>query len=196
MLPILSPRDDLVINPGEGRSYPMSAKISDLGRRREFDDLVRELRPDLYRYAFWLSRSSQVADDVVQEALLRAWKAFGGLRDAAAAKQWLVSIVRREHARLYERKRLETVDLAAFEEELPAPGTDPDLEKLRRAIFELEDSYREPLALQVLMGHTTREIAELMDIKEGAVLTRLHRARNRLKADLGRDKDEIRDDES
>jgi RNA polymerase sigma-70 factor (ECF subfamily) len=107
-----------------------------------------------------------------------------------------VSIVRREHARLYERKRLETVDLAAFEEELPAPGTDPDLEKLRRAIFELEDSYREPLALQVLMGHTTREIAELMDIKEGAVLTRLHRARNRLKADLGRDKDEIRDDES
>jgi RNA polymerase sigma-70 factor (ECF subfamily) len=53
----------------------MSAKISDLGRRREFDDLVRELRPDLYRYAFWLSRSSQVADDVVQEALLRAWKA-------------------------------------------------------------------------------------------------------------------------
>ena len=174
----------------------MSAKISDLGRRREFDDLVRELRPDLYRYAFWLSRSSQVADDVVQEALLRAWKAFGGLRDAAAAKQWLVSIVRREHARLYERKRLETVDLAAFEEELPAADADPDLEKLRRAIFELEDRYREPLALQVLMGHTTREIAELMDIKEGAVLTRLHRARNRLKADLGRARDEQRDDES
>lgn len=196
MLPILSPLGDLVINPGEGRSYPMSTKISDLGRRREFDDLVRELRPDLYRYAFWLSRSRQVADDVVQEALLRAWKAFDRLRDSSAAKQWLVSIVRREHARLYERKRLETVDLTAYEEELPAPGTDPDLEKLRIAIFELEDGYREPLALQVLMGHTTREIAELMNIKEGAVLTRLHRARKRLKADLGREKDEPRDDEA
>ena len=196
MLPILSPLGDLVINPGEGRSYPMSTKISDLGRRREFDDLVRELRPDLYRYAFWLSRSRQVADDVVQEALLRAWKAFDRLRDSSAAKQWLVSIVRREHARLYERKRLETVDLTAYEEELPAPGTDPDLEKLRIAIFELEDGYREPLALQVLMGHTTREIAELMNIKEGAVLTRLHRARKRLKADLGRETDEPRDDEA
>ncbi|UCC14070.1 MAG: sigma-70 family RNA polymerase sigma factor [Gammaproteobacteria bacterium] len=174
----------------------MSTKISDLGRRREFDDLVRELRPDLYRYAFWLSRSRQVADDVVQEALLRAWKAFDRLRDSSAAKQWLVSIVRREHARLYERKRLETVDLTAYEEELPAPGTDPDLEKLRIAIFELEDGYREPLALQVLMGHTTREIAELMNIKEGAVLTRLHRARKRLKADLGRETDEPRDDEA
>ena len=167
----------------------MSAKIRDLGNRREFDALVRELRPDLYRYAFWLSRSGQVAEDVVQEALLRAWKAFEGLRDRSAAKQWLVSIVRREHARLYERKRLETVDLAAYEKELPAPGDDPDVERLRKGIFELDEGYREPLALQVLMGHTTREIAELMDIKEGAVLTRLHRARNQLKTRLGRDTD-------
>ena len=168
----------------------MSAEISHIERRRSFDALTRELRPDLYRYAFWLSRSRQVAEDVVQEALLRAWKAYGNLRDPSSAKQWLVAIVRREHARIYERKRLETVDLAWFEEEIPAARPDPDLDAMRQAIFELEEGYREPLALQVLLGHTTREIAELMNLTEGTVLTRLHRARNRLKATLGMEADD------
>lgn len=163
----------------------MSAEISNLEWRREFDALVRELRPDLYRYAFWLSRSAQIADDVVQEALLRAWKAFGDLRDAGSAKQWLVAIVRREHARLYERKRHETVDLADYEEEIAASANDPDLERMRQAIFQLDEAYREPLALQVLLGHTTREIAELTGLGQATVLTRLHRARNRLKLELG-----------
>jgi predicted DNA-binding protein (UPF0251 family) len=49
------------------------------------------------------------------------------------------------------------------------------------AIFALEDAYREPLALQVLMGHTTDEIAGIMGLTQGAVLTRLHRAREKLK---------------
>ena len=55
---------------------------------------------------------------------------------------------------------------------------------MREAIFALEDDYREPLVLQVLMGHSTNEIAELMGLKQGAVLTRLHRARNKLKESM------------
>jgi len=172
----------------------MSADISDLERRRGFDTLVRELRPELYRFAFWLSRSRQVAEDVVQEALLRAWKAYGDLRDPDSAKQWLVAIVRREHARVYERRRLETVDLATYEEEIPASANDPDLERMRRAIFQLDDGYREPLVLQVLLGHSTREIAELTGLTEATVLTRLHRARNRLKQALSMPDDSTRRD--
>jgi len=163
----------------------MSGKIGNLERRRRFDALVRELRPELFRYAFWLSRSRQVADDVVQEALLRAWKAFGDLRDSGSSKQWLVTIVRREHARIYERKQLETVDITDYEEEIPASADDPDLARMRRAIFKLDDAYREPLALQVLLGHTTREIAELTGLNEATVLTRLHRARHRLRLEMG-----------
>ena len=66
-----------------------------------------------------------------------------------------------------------------------AESSDTDLDDVREAIYELDDDYREPLVLQVLMGHTTKEIAELMDIKQGAVLTRLHRARIKLKAQIG-----------
>jgi RNA polymerase sigma-70 factor (ECF subfamily) len=163
----------------------MSADISDLDRRRAFDVLVREFRPDLFRYAFWLSRSRNLADDVVQEALLRAWKSYGDLKERDSAKQWLVTIVRREHARMYERKQLDTVDIANFEEQIPASESDPDLQRMRRALFQLDDGYREPLALQVLLGHSVREIGGLMGLPEATVLTRLHRARNKLKESLG-----------
>jgi len=80
-------------------------------RRRRFDELVGVFHQDMYRYAAWLCRDKAIAEDVVQESLLRAWKSLDALRDAAAAKQWLLTIVRRENARYFERRRLETVDL-------------------------------------------------------------------------------------
>lgn len=163
----------------------MTKARSELERRRDFDTLTRTYRDDLYRYAFWLSRDRQLAEDVVQEALLRAWKAFEKLKDPGAAKQWLVAIVRREHARYYERKRPVTVDVADVEEQLEVTAEDPELDEMRRAIFGLDPQYREPLALQVLMGYSTKEIAELTGLKGGAVLTRLHRARAQLREAMG-----------
>jgi RNA polymerase sigma-70 factor (ECF subfamily) len=153
-------------------------------RRRRFDQLVGVFHADMYRYAAWLSRDRSIAEDVVQEALLRAWKSLDALRDDAAAKPWLLTIVRRENARYFERKRLETVDiddLSASQEALLAEQPDRELDAMREAIFELDDDYREPLVLQVMMGYSTSEIAELMGLKQGGVLTRLHRARHKLK---------------
>ncbi len=80
-------------------------------RRQRFDQIVGVFHRDMYRYAAWLSRDKTIAEDVVQEALLRAWKSLESLRDDAAAKPWLLTIVRRENARYFERKRLETVDI-------------------------------------------------------------------------------------
>ena len=153
-------------------------------RRQRFDELVGVYHQDMYRYAAWLSRDKAVAEDVVQEALLRAWKSLESLRDDTSAKQWLLTIVRRENARYFERKRLETVDidnLTASQSALLATKPDGDLDDMRQAIYELDDDYREPLVLQVLMGFSTNEIAEQMGLKQGAVLTRLHRARTKLK---------------
>ena len=65
-----------------------------------------------------------------------------------------------------------------------AEKEDANLTEMRHAIFRLNEDYREPLVLQVLMGHSTKEIAELMGIKPGAVLTRLHRARIKLKSEV------------
>jgi RNA polymerase sigma-70 factor (ECF subfamily) len=162
---------------------------SDAGatRRRRFDELVGVFHQDMYRYAAWLSRDRTVAEDVVQESLLRAWKSLESLRDDAAARHWLLTIVRRENARYFERRRLETVDvdnLTPSQEALLADQPDHELDDVREAIFRLGDDYREPLVLQVLMGYSTNEIGELMGLKQGAVLTRLHRARLKLKDEL------------
>ena len=162
----------------------MNKSTSDSARRQRFDSLVAVYHADMYRYAAWLCRDKAIAEDVVQEAMLRAWKSLEALRDNAAAKQWLLTIVRRENARYFERKRLETVDidnLTASQAALLAEEPDERLNELRESIYELEDDYREPLVLQVLMGYSTNEIGELMGLKQGAVLTRLHRARLKLK---------------
>ncbi len=153
-------------------------------RRRRFDELVGVFHQDMYRYAAWLCRDKAIAEDVVQESLLRAWKSLDSLRDDGAAKQWLLTIVRRENARYFERRRLETVDLdnlTPSQEALLAEVPDEQLDDLRQAIYGLDDDYREPLVLQVLMGYSTNEIAEQMGLKQGAVLTRLHRARLKLR---------------
>ncbi len=168
----------------------MTEQSAGKARRRRFDRLVATLHADLWRYTAWLSRDPQVAEEVVQETLLRAWKSLDSLREDAAAKPWLLTIARREHARYYERKRLETVDvdeLTPAQAAMIADGHDTDTDDMRAAIFGLADEYREPLVLQVLMGYSAKEIAGLMDLKPGAVLTRLHRARLQLKARFDRD---------
>ncbi|NCF14612.1 MAG: sigma-70 family RNA polymerase sigma factor [Gammaproteobacteria bacterium] len=159
-------------------------------RRQRFDSLVTVFYQDMYRFAAWLSRDKAIAEDVVQEALLRAWKSLDSLRDDSAAKPWLLTIVRRENARYFERRRLETVDidnLSATQAALLAESPNEEIDDLRTAIFGLEDDYREPLVLQVLMGYSTNEIAEMMGLKQGAVLTRLHRARHKLKDSVAKE---------
>lgn len=166
----------------------MKAPSGGDSRYARFQALCSSLRPDLLRFAFWLSRDHALAEDVVQESLLRAWKARDSLLDEKAAKPWLLTIVRREYARTFERKRLPTVDvdeLVAREEPVLSQGSDADAIDIRRAMFQLADEYREPLLLQVLMGYSTAEIASEMNLSQPAVLTRLFRARNQLRTLLG-----------
>jgi RNA polymerase sigma-70 factor (ECF subfamily) len=150
--------------------------------------VFESLRPDLLRFAQWLARDRAIAEDIVQEALLRAWRSRDALKDPGAARPWLLTIVRREHARLYERKRLELVSLDDFVESAPGPGaaeSEDQLFALRHAIMKLPIEYREPLVLQVLGGFSTEEIARELALSSTAVLTRLFRARNKLRVLCG-----------
>jgi len=150
--------------------------------------LFESLRPDLLRFAHWLARDRAIAEDIVQEALLRAWRSRDSLKDAGAGRAWLLTIVRREHARLYERKRLELVPLdEVIEAQASAGSAQPDEELfvLRHAIMRLPIEYREPLVMQVVGGFSTEEIARELALSSTAVLTRLFRARNKLRVICG-----------
>ena len=163
-------------------------RLSGADPRASITQLFESMRPDLLRFAHWLARDRSLAEDIVQESLLRAWRSRDTLKDRGAARAWLLTIVRREHARLYERKRLELVSLdEALESQAPAKATDPegDLFTLRNAIMKLPIEYREPLLLQVLGGFSTEEIARELALSSTAVLTRLFRARNKLRVSCG-----------
>ncbi len=145
----------------------MNDEVGGNRRRARFQALCQTLRPDLLRFAFWLSRDRALAEDVVQESMLRAWKAQDSLLDENAAKPWFLTIIRREYARTFERKRLNTVDvdeLIAREEPILAVAEEQDLSEMRAALFKLPDEYREPLLLQVLMGYSTAEIARELSL--------------------------------
>jgi RNA polymerase sigma-70 factor, ECF subfamily len=160
-----------------------------IGRAR-FQALCQALRPDLLRFAFWLSRDLALAEDVVQETPLRAWKSRDSLQNEAAAKPWFLTIIRREYARTFERKRPVTVDvdeLISREEPIFAATHDQGLVEIRAALFKLPEEYHEPLVLQVLMGYSTAEIAAELGLTTGAVLTRLFRGRKQLRALCGED---------
>lgn len=154
-----------------------------------FAALLQTLRPEVLRFTYWLARDRSLAEDIVQEAMLRAWRSREALHDREAARAWLLTIARREHARVYERKRLEVVSLDGEldEGQLASPtaaaglSAEHELEDLRDAILKLPISYHQPLVMQVLGGFTTKEIAHELGLSLTAVLTRLFRARNALR---------------
>jgi RNA polymerase sigma-70 factor (ECF subfamily) len=159
------------------------------GRQRQFEALVRSLSGDLFRYGYWLCGDEALAHDLVQETFLRAWRALDHLRDTGAAKAWLITILRREHARLYERKMPQFADVdevdVVDERDAHMPEFAGEENVIRNAIRQLDPKYREPLLLQVLGGFSCEEIARELAITPAAVMTQVFRARQKLKAMLG-----------
>lgn len=174
---------------GEPRSV---AGVSN--RQQQFDALVRAHSGELYRYAYWLCGQDALAQDLVQETFLRAWRSLDSLRENIAAKAWLTTILRREHARLYERKPMPTTDISDLEicDSAPGPEHLGEDSVVRAAIAKLDAKYREPLVLQVLGGFSCTEIARQLQISEAAVMTQVFRARQKLKVLLdGADKEAV-----
>ncbi|HEY0685526.1 MAG TPA: sigma-70 family RNA polymerase sigma factor [Steroidobacter sp.] len=161
--------------------------VDSAGERGRFEALCMPFRADVFRFVYWLCRDRALAEDVVQETLLRAWRSLDSLGDEAAARPWLLTIARRELARVFERKRLPMVDIdVANESEPEALAVDDrhEVAEMRRAILKLDVIHREPLVLQVLLGYSTEEIAKHLEISVAAVLTRLFRARQVLRQQL------------
>ena len=163
---------------------------SDAEKQFRFDALAREYGMDLYRYALWICGNDALAKDLVQETYLRAWKALDSLKDDKAAKSWLITILRREYARTFERKvpKFTDVDTVVVPEDTELePDDRTEVQLLRQGIMKLAPKYREPLMLQVVLGYSCQEIAKELGISKSAVMTQLFRAREQLKEKLQKD---------
>ena len=160
------------------------ARKTGRSREQQFNDLVAVHMDDLRRFAFWLCGDRSLAEDLVQETLIRAWKSLDRLKDTKATKSWLLTIVRRENARHFGRRRLQASETPT--EDLAAERSDYDTSTeafvLRRALDRLTLEYREPLLMQVVYGYSQKEIADQLGISNAAAGTRLFRAREKMRA--------------
>src|SRR5258708_12581437 len=98
----------------------MYACISKTISSARFEGLCARYRSDVFRFALWLARDGAIAEDVVQETFLRAWRAIDSLADPEAARSWLLAIARPEHAPLHPRTRHTTLPFNA-----PIPPHNP-----------------------------------------------------------------------
>ncbi|NVC63791.1 sigma-70 family RNA polymerase sigma factor [Vibrio sp. 05-20-BW147] len=161
---------------------------TEMDRQKKYEALVRAYHRDLYRYAYWLCKDQSVAEDLVQETCLRAWKSLDSLQDEKAAKSWLITILRRENARRFERKQFDLVDIEDYGNEAKVNDDDHHQQEwLQAQIMKLDIEYREPLFLQVVGGFSGDEISDILDLNKNTVMTRLFRARNQLKELLDSD---------
>lgn len=173
-------------------------------RQRRFEELVDAYSTDLYRFAVWLGNDPMQAEDLVQETFMRAWRFLDALEKQASAKAWLLTILRREHARCHGRAgpRVESLDDVDLDRWSPTPDDSRQASYglIRSLLQALPSAYREPLALQVIGGYSAEEIGQIMGLRPQAVLTRLFRAREMLRerfrgqpAGLGEDVADVAD---
>jgi RNA polymerase sigma-70 factor (ECF subfamily) len=173
--------------------------------RTRFANVVLPYLGDAYALARWLSRNDSDAEDIVQEACLRAFRGIAGFGDVNA-RAWLLSIVRntaftwlKKHRdpRLVAVENIELVEATGPErDEGPFAGPSSpeaslieraDAARLEAAIGALPEEFRETLVLRDLQGLDYRAIAEVTGVPIGTVMSRLARARRRLMAQLGKD---------
>jgi RNA polymerase sigma-70 factor, ECF subfamily len=154
-----------------------------------FEALVLPQLGAAYNLARWLTRNDHDAEDVAQEAYLRALRFFDGFR-GGDVRAWLLTIVRNTYYTWLTNNRLRDLSSPLEDEEweLESKAPDPELNaiqtserhRLEQAIEELPTEFREVLILRELEGMTYKEISDITDIPLGTVMSRLARARKRL----------------
>ena len=161
-----------------------------------FADVVCEQRAAVFRFAMTMTRNEALAEDVLQETFLSAYRAWGTFRGEAHVRTWLFTIARNAALRLMRRRAGEP---AAFDDvsalgESAGWGT-PELPDevlarreqracLKRTLSQLSDPDREVIVLRDVEGFTTTETAQILAISPAAVRSRLHRARLKFLATL------------
>lgn len=181
----------------------MEEERQGVGDAARFEQIVLPHLDAAYNLARWLVRSPQDAQDIVQESYLRAFKFFGGFQ-GGDARAWLLKIVRNTSYTFLEKNR--PANLAEeFDEKVHATEAGPpDVESemvrsvesrmLHEALDELPVNFREVLVLRELEGLSYKEIAELVNVPIGTVMSSLARGRERLREVLlrGREKEGAR----
>lgn len=154
-----------------------------------FQSLVDQWYDPLYRFALSLSRNGDNALDLTQQTFARWAEKGSGLRDASKAKSWLFTVLYREFLNSQRQQRQETTpDSEDFFESVPADETSSprsiDGQQAMAALQEIDQAFRAPLVLFYLENHSYKEIAEILEVPIGTVMSRISRGKEQLRRKL------------
>lgn len=152
----------------------------------EFEDLVDAHYKPLYRFAYSLAKNPDAAADLVQQTFC-IWAEKGHqLKDRSKAKTWLFTTLYREHLGTVRRgSRFTDDDIEEIEYRLPAheedTGRQLDAKRAVRLLGGLDENFRAPLTLFYLQQHSYKEIAEILGVPIGTVMSRISRGKQQLR---------------
>lgn len=158
-----------------------------------FPDLVNTYYQPLYRFAYSLAKNPEEASDLTQQTFLIWARKGSSLKDKSKVKSWLFTTLYREFLGVRRKStRFPHINAEAIEHELPsiAPGVVRKLDSKRalEALNEIDETFRAPLVLFYMKDLAYKEIAEILDIPIGTVMSRLSRGKARLKKILSKSK--------
>lgn len=155
----------------------------------DYEQAVNSLYEGLYRFAFSLAGNADDASELTQESFARLLAKGGQLRDHSKVKGWLFTTLYRIYLGWKRREtNLPHFEIASVESELP-PVTADMVDKLQNeavseSLLEVEERYRVPLALYYFENHSYAEIAEMLDIPIGTLMSRLSRGKDLMRKSL------------
>ena len=157
---------------------------------QDFENEAMPYSADLFRVAMFLKRNRDVAEDLVQETMMQALKSFHRYEKGTNCKAWLTTIMYHTHYKqLRKQTNLQLVadteekiaETVQFEAPIPQHLTDEDV---LQAIKKVPETFREIVLLCDVEGFAYKEIASLLDVPIGTVMSRLHRGRKVLRGEL------------
>lgn len=150
----------------------------------EFKTIYHESGKNLYNFILWITGNRGACDDILQEVFIKVWRCDGSPHDPEERKRWLLTITRNACLDFFRKSSRFSRFRTKYKEEWYEPAEDPDAPFIWSELQSLAEVERSILYLHLKIGHSYKEIADMLELTENSVRVKAFRALKKLKETL------------